>query len=629
MPVRVESSATASAAVAVASVAAGEVAARETSTAASYAHADKPPLTIRTAKHTGAAHGQHRKGPRPATILSSLVSAAKIGSALWTVRALLAVLPVLLGRRLSAKGSSTPSTLWQSLLVKLANTDNARLAAIVAAMSATFRVLTVATTPSGSAPSKPSAAWSAAKGALASLWLFCDPSDGRRAQIAIALVVRTFYFALRSWVYEPLRPSIAAETSHANGSDYADGSITKTPTAKPQVAQKQLVSHAGGGHVAVRRRRSRLANSLARYIDKYGTHPVWLINAYYICYYSFNDARVIPAPYFRSTMFFSSNRDRYGSDCVTVTKGLSKIVQFLHDNPPDHPLATIPSSAPDTLTFWRQLVETTKPDDPHHDAIEQLKNIQEVMKPGVKHHYMGCAMVHPSESACEAAAGRIMWLGMLKLTKTYSILNGAFAVFALMQYAVKHLRGKHRHDKAVNGTPSGSSTGPATPTSAHKELLATPKPFGVFLQGIARRFVLSTAKSVVAVSLYLACFCYSICLCRRFLGYERKSSYGIAGMLASPAMLLEKQSRMPELNTYLTTQTVESVWMLGVVHGWWSYIKYGEMLAAVPAMSILTSLLETQSHAIHGFYEPLLHGFFGTRRYTPPASAITAPASPH
>ncbi|KAI8914164.1 hypothetical protein EDD86DRAFT_198613 [Gorgonomyces haynaldii] len=167
----------------------------------------------------------------------------------------------------------------------------------------------------------------------------------------------------------------------------------------------------------------------------------------------------------------------------------------------------------------------------------------------VKHFHLGCAVSHPQTGSCHLAMMK-QWLTCMKqVAPLYLVTNAAPILLGKLRQLYAH---KHHSKK--------------DPKNHHS----------------LRRFLVSYVRSCIMMSTYIACFFYFGCLLRRIGDY--KTNMGLAGLLAGPAVLLERDGRITELNQYSVGNAVEMIkarqqirsfgtWYLPVLFGYLGYVK--------------------------------------------------------
>ncbi|KAJ1330566.1 hypothetical protein BSLG_009328 [Batrachochytrium salamandrivorans] len=539
----------------------------------------------------GAAHGRHAaaRGLRR-SLGSILVSAVRIFGTAYGLQAALSLV--------SASARRKPG----SFATKHLGIDKACLSFIAAAVSGTYQLLdhvgpgvlslvgvsvcsecsskTRSTTiPTGTTPATtccclvrhlPAWWWSAFKGTVTSLWLVLDPSAARRTQLALSLMVRVVYFSVRAWInhYKVKLLPLRSRKRSDHGHEQIHEQSHEQPHEQPH-EQSHEQSHEHSALISQPSPPSSLITHIAHSVDRFGVHLVWLFNAYWICSWSFISSHLLPRSYFKSILFLSSSRDRLGPDYEHFVKAAGILSRFLSTRPLQNSIAQIPATA-SSQSHLQHLLDTVKPTDAHAHAMSQLTGLPAILSKGVdesRHASLVCAVLHPYETACETAALRVFGLGVIKLVKIYTTINSAFFAWSLLQ----HFR--HRFI-----APSKHYTGERTRHVVISKL---------------RRLISSTARSVFSFSMYL------------FV-------YGVSGWIASPTMLMEKQDRFSELNTYLSLQVLNGFWRMGVESKWWKYTMYSEMMCIVPSMAALAVILDWHPHAPQGVYGYLIHRFFET-----------------
>ncbi|KAI9146587.1 hypothetical protein BKA69DRAFT_1024262 [Paraphysoderma sedebokerense] len=124
------------------------------------------------------------------------------------------------------------------------------------------------------------------------------------------------------------------------------------------------------------------------------------------------------------------------------------------------------------------------------------------------------------------------------------------------------------------------------------------------------RFIKSTIRSSLFLSLYVTIAWVSTCYQRRLLGRDKLPIYFINGMLSGLCVLIEPPGRRLELGLYVMPRALESAYKCLVQY---RYIPspFGEPLYFCLATGVLMALYETEQDSITDGYRKVLVRLFG------------------
>ncbi|KAJ3110504.1 hypothetical protein HK098_000555, partial [Nowakowskiella sp. JEL0407] len=94
----------------------------------------------------------------------------------------------------------------------------------------------------------------------------------------------------------------------------------------------------------------------------------------------------------------------------------------------------------------------------------------------------------------------------------------------------------------------------------------------------------------------------TLCTLRKIFDRERFVSYIIAGLVSTPLIVLERSSRVVELNIYAMTKVVESVWRVGKYYWGLDSLRNLDMLLSPFVMGTLVDLHQTKPDSVNGIY---------------------------
>ena len=116
---------------------------------------------------------------------------------------------------------------------------------------------------------------------------------------------------------------------------------------------------------------------------------------------------------------------------------------------------------------------------------------------------------------------------------------------------------------------------------------------------------------------YIGIISQTTCAFRKWIGRDTRlsyivfnDSYGLAGLVAGPAIYVDKVGRLTELNGYVFTKFLQTIFIYAQRKGYAKSIPYGDMFYFVPTMAILATCLQHYPHSVHGIAEPILKWIF-------------------
>jgi hypothetical protein len=321
-------------------------------------------------------------------------------------------------------------------------------------------------------------------GMIASLWILVDRDRGRTASFAQILVVRTLYFAIRAWIYEP-NPKNRKEITLRN---HGESSVSQTVRVL---------------------------------LDKYAASCIWVATAFRICYTNFVNPDYFTRSYFDFLIYMLNGKVRFGEKANESMRALSKVWHILAQEKEPLSLESIPSTSTSADHIEKWINKST--DMNLRSSLETASNITKAMPPMIHHDHFGCSMLHPQYSSCSTAMAFTI-LDVFRMTyRTHIVLN-LFSFF----------NGLYKTYKKYKGIP-------------RNELLS-----------LIRKAIINSFRSCLMMACYFGVYTYSVCKLQSMFGRIRLISFGIAGALATPTILIDKPGRLLELNTFTVSKCLES-----------------------------------------------------------------------
>ncbi|KAJ3276900.1 hypothetical protein HDV01_002955 [Terramyces sp. JEL0728] len=346
-------------------------------------------------------------------------------------------------------------------------------------------------------------------GCLSALWLVADNDDKRTATISQIVFMRTVYYVIRAWVYKGVKETGLQEIPKAN--------------ADPNEAE----SH----HKELELRKSKygIVNKFKQLVHLHGDHIVWASSAFHICFAAFNYSEYLSKSYFKSLVYITGSYERFGPDAANIIKGMSNIIKYGTRHPGKLP--DIPAGKT-TIEFLNEFGKGLPKNEEGDAFLKSVSAIKGALAQNVHHQKFICAMQHPETASCRDVVRRLI--------KIYIFLNLAslsvsFGTLAYSKYKKK--------------------TTKKTVTS------------------IINHAIISTVRSCLMVAGFVGGFSLSLCTLRKLFGREYLLSWGIAGVMATPSILIDKPGRLLEMNTFSATKTFESFVLFLHHHNILSYSK--------------------------------------------------------
>jgi uncharacterized membrane protein len=256
-------------------------------------------------------------------------------------------------------------------------------------------------------------------------------------------------------------------------------------------------------------------------LDHYAATCIWVATAFRICYTNFVNPDYFTRSYFDFLIYMLNGKVRFGDNANQSMRALSKVWHHLAREKEPLSLEYIPSQSTsvDHINHWIDL--TTDPT--LRTSLETASKITKAMPPLIHHDHFGCAMLHPQYSSCITAMVFTVSDVFRMTYRTHIILN----MFSFVS-------GLYRTYKKRKQIPV-------------RELLR-----------LIRKAVVNSFRSCLMMACYFGVYTYSVCKLRLIFGRERLISFGIAGALATPTILIDKPGRLLELNTFTVSKCLES-----------------------------------------------------------------------
>ncbi|KAG0220484.1 hypothetical protein BGX31_010982 [Mortierella sp. GBA43] len=195
-------------------------------------------------------------------------------------------------------------------------------------------------------------------------------------------------------------------------------------------------------------------------------------------------------------------------------------------------------------------------------------NIATLIPSNIHHDYQLCALLHPL-TPCSGHALDVLTGEFGRAAKMYGTLN--LIVTLVFQ---------------------------------NKKLASDPKE-------VARRYVKSTLRSCLFLTVYVFNAFYTPCVMRRLLHKETIFTYLLNGLLSGLAVLIEAPGRQMELALYCLPRALETVWNMMLKRGMVRNIANGNIMLFSASMGVLMTLYQNDPSVINKHYLTVLTRVFG------------------
>ncbi|KAG0030497.1 hypothetical protein BGZ82_007404 [Podila clonocystis] len=125
------------------------------------------------------------------------------------------------------------------------------------------------------------------------------------------------------------------------------------------------------------------------------------------------------------------------------------------------------------------------------------------------------------------------------------------------------------------------------------------------------RYVKSTLRSCLFLSVYVWAAFYSPCLLRRILGRETRATYIVNGLIAGLSVLIEAPGRQMELALYCLPRALETSWKLLAKRRVVRNMPHGDIALFCASMGVMMSIYQNDPSVINKHYLSVLTRVFG------------------
>ncbi|KAF9353947.1 hypothetical protein BGX34_011290 [Mortierella sp. NVP85] len=195
-------------------------------------------------------------------------------------------------------------------------------------------------------------------------------------------------------------------------------------------------------------------------------------------------------------------------------------------------------------------------------------NIATLIPSNIHHDYQLCALLHPL-TPCTGHAMDVITGEFGRAAKMYGTLN-------LIVTLVFH----------------------------HKKLASNPNE-------VVHRYIKSTLRSCLFLTVYVFNAFYTPCVLRRILKKESLFIYIFNGILSGLAVLIEAPGRQMELALYCLPRALETVWNMMLKRGMVRNIRNGDVMLFSASMGVLMTLYQNDPSVINKHYLTVLTRVFG------------------
>lgn len=389
---------------------------------------------------------------------------------------------------------------------------------------------------------------------VASLWILVDTNKERRVTISLNAFVKAFLFAIRSYIYR--KPG-----------DEIDNQLqTKKELLVSKKYPLQLIEH-----------KNRFLYTVAQGVHLYGDYILWQMIAFHLTMIAFNQPQFLPKGYYYSLLHVTGYLNRYGKNIQGVMRGLGSLTLYSNENP-NTDLFRIPSGIT-SKDFINNLA--LQPGN-RYPFLEDLLPTTRLLKDAAHHDFLICAFHHPQTSSCILAGFKAGIEVAPIIFPTYAAINSLQLIVGVVRIAFRKQAGLE-DDR--------------------------PSKIAQVLERL-KRYITSTAQSVLMISAYCSMLTYTLCFLRYLLNQEFPVSYGIAGFIGGPTILFDKPGRLTEMNSYCSTKALISFYEWGKANRRWKGFNFGELMYFMPSLIVLANCSERFPHTVHGISEPVLKWLF-------------------
>ncbi|KAF9430590.1 hypothetical protein BGZ94_005924 [Podila epigama] len=195
-------------------------------------------------------------------------------------------------------------------------------------------------------------------------------------------------------------------------------------------------------------------------------------------------------------------------------------------------------------------------------------NIATVFPSDIHHDYQCCALLHP--------------------------------LYTCQRHALDTISGEFGRAVKMYGTLNMI----VTLVFQHKRIVSDPKES-------AYRYIKSTLRSCVFLTVYVLAAFYMPCWLRRITQRESNWNYLLNGIVSGFAVLIEAPGRQMELALYCLPRALETTWKLALKRGLVRNIKNGDIALFSASMGVLMTLYQNDQSVINKHYLTVLTRVFG------------------
>ncbi|KAJ3255465.1 hypothetical protein HK103_006282 [Boothiomyces macroporosus] len=313
---------------------------------------------------------------------------------------------------------------------------------------------------------------------------------------------------------------------------------------------------------------SPIVNNLKKLIHLHGDHIVWASSAFHICFTAFNFSEYLSKSYFKSLVYITGSYERFGPDAANIIIGMSNIIKYGTRHPEKLPDIPAGKSTIEYLNVFEKSLPTTEEGNAFKKSVDAIKG---ALPPNVHHTKFICAMQHPETASCTIAALHTCRDVVRRLIKIYILLN-------LVSLSVSF--GSLAHSKYKKKTTKKTAS------------------------FIIKSAIVNTIRSCLMVAGFVGGFSLSLCTLRKLFGREYLVSWGLAGVMATPSILIDKPGRLLEMNTFSATKTFESL------------VLFVEMGVMIPTIGVLCTIMNEYPYAMNGYMTGIFKWIFNIKSHS-------------
>ncbi|KAI8603337.1 hypothetical protein EDD21DRAFT_369367 [Dissophora ornata] len=207
---------------------------------------------------------------------------------------------------------------------------------------------------------------------------------------------------------------------------------------------------------------------------------------------------------------------------------------------------------------------------PSHEFIAEniSPNIATLLPANIHHDYQCCALLHP--------------------------------LYGCNRHAVDTITGEFGRALRMYGTLNLI----VTLVFQHKKIVTNPT-------DSVKRYVKSTLRSCIFLTVYVLAAFYVPCISRRIFRRETNLNYLLNGIVAGFAVLIEAPGRQMELALYCLPRALETTWKLMMKRGLVKNIPNGDIALFCASMGVMMTLYQNEPSVINKHYLTVLTRVFG------------------